>query len=164
MNPKIDLTRLKWTKNINHPDSTKWAHTHSEVHYSSLVPELNLHWKKGSEANIEKPKTGDIILLRQRTRVTHLVMILDEVIGNNLNPDDPYPLFRHVQVLWLAKEPWDNAPYQDDVFGFDINLRHGKAVQLDHIEALTEEFKELGGLKAFQNRVVEKLGLKTAIN
>jgi hypothetical protein len=164
MNPKIDLSRLKWTKNVNNPDV--WVYRHDEIRYPCLVPEFNLHWAKGEEVNIRKPDVGDIILLRQQKKVTHLVMTLDDQIGNA--PESPtHPLIRRVQVLWMADEPlntldakiWDNAPSQNDVFGFDVDLQGGSVMLLDNIKALNETFKDQGGLTAFQKRVAEKLGL-----
>lgn len=167
MSNKIDLSRLKWTKNVNNPDV--WVYRHNEIRYPYLVPEFKLHWAKGEEANCGKPDIGDIILLRQQTKVTHLVMTLDDQIGNVPNPT--HPLTRRVQVLWIAPESlntpdaqiWDNAPSQDDVFGFDVKLQSGKAIELDHIQNLNEEFKDQGGLAAFQKRVAEKLGLKVEV-
>lgn len=165
---KNDLSRLKWTKNVNNPDV--WVYRHDYIHYPYLVPEFDLHWAKGQEANIRKPQKGDLILLRQRTKVTHLVMTLDDQIGNI--PNNPtHPPIRRVQVLWMASEPlntldaqiWDNAPSQDDVFGFNVHLEGGKAIELDHIQNLNEEFKDQGGLAAFQKRVAEKLGLKVEV-
>jgi hypothetical protein len=158
MNSKIDLTRLKWTKNVNHPEPDKWAYRHNEVHYPYLVPEFNLHWKNGADANIRKPQDGDIILLRQRTKITHLVMVLDDKIQNDPTNGN-HQLFRRVQVLWMPQEPWEKAPQQNDFFGFDIDLQGGKAMILDNITALTEEFKDKGGINAFQDRVAEQLGL-----
>ncbi len=163
MNPKIDLSRLKWTKNVYNPDV--WVYRHDYIHYPYLVPEFKLHWAKGQDENIRKPQEGDLILLRQRTKVTHLVMTLDDQIDNV--PDSTHPLIRRVQVLWIAPESlktqdaqiWDNAPSQNDVFGFELNLHGGKAVELDHIEALNETFKDQGGLTAFQERVAQKLEL-----
>jgi hypothetical protein len=131
------------------------------------VPEFDLHWKTEQDVNIRKPEEGDLILLRQRTKVTHLVMVLDDQIREA--PKSPtHKLIRRVQVLWMANEPlntldaqiWDNAPSQNDVFGFDIELQGGKAIELDHIKDLNETFKDQGGLTAFQNRVAEKLGLE----
>ncbi|MFN8971223.1 MAG: hypothetical protein ACK54E_18285 [Pseudanabaena sp.] len=93
-------------------------------------------------------------------------MVLDDQIREA--PKSPtHKLIRRVQVLWMANEPlntldaqiWDNAPSQNDVFGFDIELQGGKAIELDHIKDLNETFKDHGGLTAFQKRVAEKLGL-----
>jgi hypothetical protein len=167
MNFKIDFTRLKWTKNVNNPDV--WVYRHDYIHYPYLVPEFNLHWAKGEEANCGKPQVGDLILLRQRTKVTHLVMTLDDQIGNVPNPT--HPLIRRVQVLWMAHEPlhtqdsqiWDNEPSQNDVFGFNVRLEGGDVVFLENIQALNETFKDQGGLAAFQKRVAEKLGLRVDV-
>ena len=164
MRSKIDLSRLKWTKNVKNPDV--WVYRHDYIHYPHLVPEFNLHWRKEQDANIRRPQEGDLILLRQRTKVTHLVMALDNQIENDGKPHD-WSLIRRVQVLWIAPESlntpdaeiWNNAPSQNDVFGFDIELQGGKAIQLDHIEDLNETFKDQGGLAAFQKRIAEKLGL-----
>ncbi len=160
---KIDFTRLKWTKNVNHPEV--WVYRHNEISYPYLVPEFKLHWKK--EHGAGKLQEGDLILLRQRTKVTHLVKVLDDQIHGDPNASG-FALTRRVQVLWIAPESlhtpdahiWDNAPSQDDVFGFDVKLQSGRAIELDHIGDLNEEFKDQGGLAAFQKRVAEKLGLK----
>jgi hypothetical protein len=159
---KIDLSRLKWTKNVNHPEV--WVYRHDEIRYPCLVPEFNLHWAK--DKNAGKPQEGDLILLRQRTKVTHLVMTLDDQIDNS--PNTPtHPLIRRVQVLWIANEPlntedaqiWHNAPSQNDVFGFDVDLQSGSVMLLENIKALNETFKDQGGLAGFQKRVAEKLEL-----
>ncbi len=164
MTSKIDLSRLKWTKNVNNPDV--WVYRHDYIHYPYLVPEFNLHWAKGEDANIRKPQEGDLILLRQRTKVTHLVMTLDDQIDNV--PTNPtHPLIRRVQVLWIANEPlntpddkiWANAPSQNDVFGFDVDLQGGSVMLLENIKSLNETFKDQGWLTAFQKRVAEKLEL-----
>lgn len=162
----IDLSRLKWTKNVNHPDV--WVYRHNEIHYPYLVPEFNLHWKK--EHGAGKLQEGDLILLRQRKKVTHLVKVLDDQIHDAKDNSD-FSLTRRVQVLWIAPESlntqdaeiWDNAPSQNDVFGFDVKLQSGRAIELDHIGDLNEEFKDQGGLAAFQKRVAEKLGLKVEV-
>jgi len=164
VNLKNDLSRLKWTKNVN--NHHVWVYRHDEIRYSYLVPEFNLHWPKGEDANIRRPDIGDIILLRQRTKVTHLVMTLDDQIGNAPEPPT-HSITRRVQVLWMAKESlktpddqiWDNAPSQNDVFGFDVHLEGGSVMLLENIKALNETFKDQDGVAAFQKRVAEKLGL-----
>ena len=131
-----------------------------------LVPEFDLHWKTEQDANIRRPQEGDLILLRQRTKVTHLGMTLDDQIRDA--PKSPtHPLIRRVQVLWMANEPlntldaqiWDNAPDQNDVFGFNVHLEGGSVMLLENIKVLNETFKDQGGLPAFQKRVAEKLDL-----
>lgn len=162
MSSTVDLSRLKWTKNVYNPDV--WVYRHNEISYPYLVPEFRLHWKK--EHGAGKLQEGDLILLRQRTKVTHLVKVLDDQIHGDPNATG-FALTSRVQVLWIAPESlktpddqiWDNAPSQNDVFGFGLKLHGGKAIELDHIQNLNEEFKDQGGLAAFQKRVAEKLGL-----
>jgi hypothetical protein len=158
MTTEIDLTSLKWTKNVNYPDSTtRWAYQPNEIHYRFLVPEFKLHWKNGQEQNAKKPQKGDMILIRQRTRVTHLVKVLDDYPEIGKNGD--YSIYRRVQVLWVAQEPWDSAPHQNDVFGFDVDLQSGKVMDLENIKDLTSQFNPHGGMTAFQAQVAQSLGL-----
>ena len=159
MTTEIDLTNLKWTKNVNHPDPTiRWAYRSNEIHYRFLLPEFNLHWKKGYDDDAQRPQQGDIILLRQRTKVTHLVKILDDKPSSENNGD--YPIFRRVQLLWMVKEPWDKAPHQNDIFGFEVKLpRNGRIQDLSNIKKLTDQFNPQGGITAFHAQVIQALGL-----
>jgi hypothetical protein len=59
----------------------------------------------------------------------------------------------------MAPKPWDEAPHQNEVFGFDFRFRHGKAINLENVTALKEYFGE-GELAAFRERVKEKLALR----
>ena len=158
MTIEIDLTNLKWTKNVNHPDlKIYWSYRYDQIRYPFLVPEFNLHWKKGGDQDAQRPQKGDMILLRQRTRVTHLVKILDDKPISENNGE--YPIFRRVQLLWMEKEPWDKAPHQDAVFGFDVELRGGALKNLDNIKNLVEQFSAHGGITAFHSQISQSLGL-----
>lgn len=154
----MDLQELRWIKNVNATEGD-WAYKHEEVSYPYLVPEFHLHWKTTALENAQKRNPGDFILLCQRTRVTHLVKVLDDIV----HKDSPFPDFRlcrRVQVMWMAEKPWEEkAPHQNEVFGFDFRFRHGKAINLDNVTALKEYFGE-GELVAFQERVKEKLTLR----
>ncbi|MGB5963263.1 MAG: hypothetical protein WBG73_21690 [Coleofasciculaceae cyanobacterium] len=152
----MDLQELRWIKNVNNPEGG-WVYKHDEVTYPYLVPEFSLHWKISAKENAHKPNPDDLILLCQRMRVTHLVKILDNFVRDN-SPYQEYPFYRRVQVMWMAAKSWEEAPQQEEVFGFDFQFRHGKAINLDNVNALQEYFGE-GGLAAFQERVKEKLGL-----
>jgi hypothetical protein len=166
MTTKIDLSRLKWTKNVDNPEV--WVYRHNEISYPYLVPEFRLHWKR--EHGAGKLQEGDLILLRQRTKVTHLVKVLDAQIDGDPNATG-FALTSRVQVLWIAPESlktpddkiWDNAPSQNDVFGFGLILHGGSVMLLENIKTLNETFKDQGGLAAFQKRVAEKLGLRVDV-
>ncbi|HAA30073.1 MAG TPA: hypothetical protein DCE56_23290 [Cyanobacteria bacterium UBA8553] len=152
----MDLKELRWIKNVNNPEGG-WVYEHEIVSYPYLVPEFSLHWKISARENAHKPNPGNLILLCQRMRVTHLVKVLDEYVHDD-SPYPEYPFYRRVQVMWMASKPWDAAPHQKDVFGFDFRFRHGKAIDLENVTALQEYFGE-GEFAAFRERVKEKLGL-----
>ena len=157
----MNLKELRWTKNVNATHG-EWVYAHDEVSYPYLVPELCLHWKTTAKENAKKPNPDDLILLRQRTRVTHIVKILDDIVHED-NEDSSFTdfaLWRRVQVMWMAPKPWHEAPHQNNVFGFDVDLQGGKVIALDNIIALQEHFKDAGGIAAFQERVKQVLGIK----
>jgi hypothetical protein len=154
----MDLNKLKWIKNVNNPEGG-WVYKHEEVTYPYLVPEFHLHWKTTALENAKKPNPSDLILLCQRTRVTHLVKVLDDIVHDDSDYED-FRLYRRVQVMWMAEKPWEEkAPHQNDVFGFDFRFRGGKAINLENVNAMQEYFDE-GELAAFQERVKEKLALR----
>jgi hypothetical protein len=78
----MDLNKLKWIKNVNNPEGG-WVYKHEEVTYPYLVPEFHLHWKTTALENAKKPNPSDLILLCQRTRVTHLVKVLDDIVHDD---------------------------------------------------------------------------------
>ena len=156
----MNLKELRWIKNVNATQG-EWVYKHEEVSYPYLVPEFHLHWKINSKENAHKPNPGDFILLCQRTRVTHLVKVLDNIVHED-SPfrDIGFPFYRRVQVMWMAPKPWDKAPHQNEVFGFDFRFRHGKAINLENVTALEEYFGDEGGIVGFRERVKEKLALR----
>lgn len=154
----MDLHELRWIKNVNATEGN-WVYTHEDVSYHYLVPEFHLHWNIKAKENAQKPNPGDFILLCQRTRVTHLVKVLDDTVYEAQDFPD-FPFQRRVQVMWMAEKPWEEkAPHQNEVFGFDFRFRHGKAINLENVTALKEYFGE-GELAAFRERVKEKLALR----
>ena len=70
----MDLTRLKWTKNINREDG-EWAYSYKDIDDNSKI--FNLHWKSDSYENAQKPQEKDLIILRQKGKVTHIVELLN---------------------------------------------------------------------------------------
>lgn len=155
----MNLKELRWTKNVNATHG-EWAYEHEEVSYPYLIPEFRLHWKINAKENAKKPNSGDLILLRQRTRVTHLVKVIDDIVHEDRPfPDPDFTLWRRVQVMWMAPKPWDKAPHQNEVFGFDVELQGGKVMDIDNITALQEHFRDIGGITAFQENVRQVLGI-----
>ncbi|XHR85752.1 MAG: hypothetical protein ACFKPT_16460 [Gloeotrichia echinulata GP01] len=74
-------------------DDDKWAYSRYKVHDL-----FKLAWKD-SEDNARKPEKDDLILLRQRGYVTHLVRVLDYKPEREDWKGD-YDIYRIVEVFW----------------------------------------------------------------
>ncbi len=153
----MDLSRLKWTKNVNHPDPTKWAYGVHEISYPYLFPELRLHWAPNEHTNAKRVPKEDLILLRQRTKVTHIVMPIDDEVRDVGQADHPHPIYRLVQVMWV-KPDFEKAPDQNTVFDFLVRLEGGDVVSLN-ADQFGARWDSRGGLPALQNHIAETLGL-----
>ncbi|MBD2606609.1 hypothetical protein H6G81_19250 [Scytonema hofmannii FACHB-248] len=154
----MDLTELKWTKNINHQDGNKYCAYH-------IDPDLKifkLHWKKGQEENALKPKEGQLIILRQRTKVTHIVKLLNNTLYKEPH-DTEFNIYRLVQVVWIA-DYWSVPPDQDIIFGFHVHLQGGKVMELETLPAFKTYWDSRGGLAEFQNHVLKVLKLERDSN
>jgi hypothetical protein len=89
----MDLTQLKWTKNIRPTGHEPWSYSQYGKDFL-----FKLSWKD-NKVNASKPQRGDLILLRQQGYVTHLGRVLDH------KPDrEPwngeFNIYRIVEVVW----------------------------------------------------------------
>lgn len=162
----MDLSRLKWTKNIK-PDEkyADWAYKPERATRIAMeLPEariFGLTWKNIYEENASQPKQGDLILLHQHAKVTHIAEFLD----NNLykNPNEPdWGMYRIVRAVWIppAAKDWATLPHQDEMFGFDVFIMDGLAHNLDapgKMAKFHEHWSSKGGLEAFQKQLVTQL-------
>lgn len=152
----MDITKLIWTKNVTPLYPAKkndWA-------YRLEKSTFKLHWRNKDNQdknNAGKPEEGDIILLRQRGKVTHLVKLRD----NDCNLEESelkteFNIYRHVEIIWITDD-WDNAPSLDQVFVSKIKFpRGGKVCRIENLKAYKERW-EKQGLAKFQQQVIEQL-------
>lgn len=151
----MDLTELKWTKNINHQGDDKyWAYQDID----SGLRIFGLHWKKEEyKENARKPKEGELIILRQRAKVTHIVKLLNNTLYKE--PDDTeFSIYRLVQVIWMA-EYWSVPPHQDIIFGYHVHLEGGKIMELETLPTFKNHWDSRGGLAGFQKHLLKELKL-----
>ncbi|QLE39998.1 hypothetical protein FD723_05660 [Nostoc sp. C052] len=150
----MNLTELKWTKNVNHQgDDKDWA-------YQNIDPDLNifqLNWKTEQAKNALKPEKGELILLRQRAKVTHIVKLLNKTLYEE-PADGEFSISRRVQVVWIADFS-SVPPQQDMVFGYHVHLQGGKVIRLE-TPTLNKHWISRGGLVGFQNHVLKALKLE----
>lgn len=161
----MDLSRLKWTKNIKPYHG--WAYKPErgkEVRIPMELPEakiFGLTWKNIYEENASKPEQGDLILLHQHAKVTHIAEFLDNKLYQN--PSEPeWGIYRVVQAVWIPPlgKDWATLPHHDVMFGFDVFIMDGLAHNLDapgKMAKFHEHWSSKGGLEAFQNHLTTEL-------
>ena len=152
----MNFTQLKWIKNVKHQGKDKdWAY---EQKYMD-IPEAKifcLNWRSREEgkANAQKPRKGDLMLLLQRAKVTHMVEFLDDNVY--ALDREPWGIYRVVKALWMPPEKWENLPHQREFFGFDYIVGDGHAHSLADSNTMPQFHKywdRRGGLRAFQKYV-----------
>ncbi|BAT51289.1 hypothetical protein NOS3756_02120 [Nostoc sp. NIES-3756] len=152
----MDITKLKWTKNV----TPLYPRREIEWAYNQERQTFKLHWRnknKQDEKNAKNPEEGDIILLRQRGKVTHLVKLLD----NDFSREPPdsiseFNIYRDVEVVWIT-DNWCNPPSIDKFFEPKIQFpRSGKVYRLENLKAYKQRWDKQG-LSHFQQHVLKEL-------
>ncbi len=158
----MDLSRLKWAKNIK-PDHG-WAYKPDRgTPIAMELPEariFGLNWKTQNKSNAGRPKEGDFILLHQHAKVTHIAEFLDNKVYDTGDPD--WGVYRIVRAVWIPPlgKDWATLPHQDEMFGFNVFIRNGLARNLDtpgKMSRFHQHWSSKGGLEAFQRHLATEL-------
>jgi hypothetical protein len=154
----MDLSQLKWIKNVKHQEKDKnWAYDRA---YEMPIPEakiFRLHWRSYEDkANAQKPCKGNLMLLIQKAKVTHIVEFLDNKVY--VNHQNEWDIYRIVQAVRMPPEgiDWEKLPHQSHVFGFDYLVGDGKAHSLasaNKMHQFHQHWDHKGGLSAFQKHL-----------
>ncbi|PHV63583.1 hypothetical protein [Cyanobacterium aponinum] len=143
----MNLSRLNWVKVVT-PEShwrSKWAYTAKELESKKNDKENVINDNgvvifplefKNLKAN--DPKSGDLILLTQRAKVTHIVEVLDHQSfqsGEFFN--------RYVRVIWWKSDSdnLENLPHQDQVLGFHLNIQQSMPYKWESLKDFQEKWK-----------------------
>jgi hypothetical protein len=143
---ECDPAKILFIKNVKDPE--KWAYSLDRMQQpASRVFELM--WRPGSHgANL--PKAGDLMILHQRARVTHVVEFLDDQARQD------WGLLRWVRTVWIAEQDWDQLPHQKEILGFSPNYSDGNTHSLSSPNFST--FRQAwSNLKEFQEHVFKRL-------
>jgi len=156
----MNLTQLKWTKNINRKDG-EWAYPRKDN--IERFTDFKLHWKPDSQKsynNAINAKKGDLAILRQNTKVTHIVEFIDNDEPKEDSENDNNWIYRLVKVIWMPDtDNWAELPHQDDIFDCSLKLRGGNIMQLENIQSLRQEWNRKGGIIGFQKHIQETFKL-----
>lgn len=147
-----DPSKILFLKNVRDPDGN-WAYTINRIRDMGGVVEsrvFELFWLSTSRGAKTASK-GDLMLLNQFAKITHVVEMLDNEVREN---EAGY--FRWVRVVWMPeKEDWSQLPHQRDVIGFEPpTIGGGTAYSLANLSKFQETWNSL---EAFQQHVVQVL-------
>jgi len=152
----MNLTGLKWTKNVKDQDGRYWAYKDKNEYIEPAENIFGLNWKYNHSENACKPQKDDFIILRQHARVTHIVRVLDNELYKDLTAAE-FSLYRMVKAVWMAAD-WHNPPTYEQVFGQKIFFpRDGKVIDLENMNFFQESWECKAGLLGFQNHVRQLL-------
>lgn len=152
----MDLSELKWLKNVK-PEHPGWAYDKVD---EMPIPEariFRLHWRGyNHKSNAEQPVKGDLILLNQRAKVTHVVEFLDNEVYENSEKE--WSVYRVVKAVWMPPNgfDWRNLPHQKEILGIENLPQDGNAHNLSQPERMSQfnqYWKDLGGLQGFQEHL-----------
>ncbi|WP_290878798.1 hypothetical protein [Fischerella sp.] len=151
----MDLKNLKWTKNVTPQGNEWWAYSKFNAGYL-----FKLHWRD-NKTNADKPQKDDLILLRQRGHVTHLVKVLDYKSEYDIWPGD-FNIYRIVETIWAIN--WESPPTSakaNQVFGYDEVLRYesGDVMELKTLPTFQKYWNTNDGFDKFKNHVCTILNL-----
>ncbi|GAB4443565.1 MAG: XRE family transcriptional regulator [Cyanobacteria bacterium J069] len=141
----MNLSNLKWVKVVTPADDWRsyWAYTSQEltqmkkdggaVVNNNGVSIFPLGFRQDRE---DSPAIGDLILLTQHSKVTHIVEVLDE------KPEQHGDWFnRYVKVIWWKPEmDWKTLPDRNQVLGFNLVIQSGIFYRFGAFERFNAEW------------------------
>lgn len=144
---ECDSAKILFIKNVKDPQ--RWAYSLERMGKPESRA-FELMWRSGSHG-VNLPQSGDLMVLHQRAKVTHVVEFLD----NQVRQTDS-GFFRWVRAVWLAEQDWNQLPHQKDVLGFSPNYADGNTHSLNSPNFST--FREAwSSLEEFQKYIFKRL-------
>ncbi len=151
---ECDSSKLLFLKNIRDPNGG-WSYTLSHIQEMSGSPEsrvFEIYWLPGGKGMNALSK-GDLMILNQRAKVTHIVEILDdEVRGTEVG------FFRWARIVWMPKlDDWTQLPHQRDVLGFEPSRFGGGTAFYFNSPNFGKFHAAWDSVEAFQKHVFKQL-------
>ncbi|OKH13766.1 helix-turn-helix domain-containing protein [[Limnothrix rosea] IAM M-220] len=168
----MDFSRLNWIKVVTPPKdyAYHWAYSLDEITKAMAGGAFNqpgmdpaIHQAKNEftvfplgfkDQGAEKPECGDLIVLTQRAKITHVVAVLDEAPYENGGWWN-----RYVKIVWWQPHlDWHkDLPHRSEILEFDVSVQKSIPYELEAFQSFHEVWDEKGGLKACQEHVKRKL-------
>ncbi|WP_204140665.1 toll/interleukin-1 receptor domain-containing protein [Halomicronema sp. CCY15110] len=149
---EIDRSKILYIKNIKHPSGI-WAYRLEGVR-SGQQPIFELMWRRNGRG-VGLPKAGDLMILHQQAKVTHVVEFLDDALR-----EEDFGVFRRVKAVWMPnRQDWHQLPHQREVLGFNPRYSDGNthALQSRNFKTFQEAWKQLSDFQIFVVEQLQKL-------
>lgn len=144
--------KILYIKNVKDPQA--WAYSLDRIPQPESRT-FELMWRSGSHG-FQTTSAGDLMILHQRAKVTHVVEFLDDEIRKTSTG-----AFRWVRVVWMPENDWNLLPHQKEVLGFSPNYSDGNTHSLKspNFFRLRETWSRSGEfrLEEFQSHIFQYL-------
>ena len=151
---QCDSSKLLFIKNVRDP-SGEWAYTLNRIQEIGAVIEsrvFELFWLSSSKGARSASK-GDLMVLNQRAKVTHVVEMLDDEVRETSAGS-----FRWVRIVWMPEqEDWSLLPHQREILGFEPPTIGGGATYSFASPNFGKFHAAWNSLEAFQQTVFQRL-------
>jgi len=150
-----DPEKILFIKNVKDPDPEKWAYSLDRMRQPESRT-FELMWRASSHG-VNRPKAGDLMILHQRAKVTHIVEFLDDQVR-----ETDTGFFRWVRAVWLPEQDWNRLPHQKEILGFSPRYADGNTHALNSPNF--PRFREAwSSLEEFQKHIFKRLTQSEAI-
>ena len=150
---ECDSSKLLYIKNVK--DSSGWAYTLKHIQKIGGSVEsrvFELFWSLAGKG-VKSASKGDLMILNQQAKVTHVVEILDDEVRKN---ESGY--FRWVRVVWMPQEEdWSQLPHQREILGFEPPKIGGGTAYSFASPTFGKFHAAWNGLQDFQQQVFQFL-------
>ena len=151
---ECDPSKLLYLKNIKDPSGV-WSYTLERIQKIGGSVEsrvFELYWLSTSKG-IKLASKGELMILNQQAKITHVVEMLDNDIRKN-----GAGYFRWVRIVWLPdEEDWSQLPHQRDVLGFEPPGFGGGTTYSFRSSNFGKFHAAWNSIEAFQQNVFKKL-------
>lgn len=149
---ECESSKILFLKNVRDPNGG-WAYNIDRIREMGGSVEsrvFELFWLLTSKGSKSASK-GDLMLLNQHAKITHVVEMLDNEVREN-----EVGYFRWVRVVWMPKEEdWSQLSHQRDIIGFEPpTIGGGTAYSLANLSKFQAVWNSL---EAFQQHVFRVL-------
>ncbi|MFE4108376.1 toll/interleukin-1 receptor domain-containing protein [Almyronema epifaneia] len=115
---EFDPTKILFIKNVKDPSGC-WAYRLKGVR-EDKAPVFELMWRSSAHGS-GSPKAGDLMILHQQAKVTHVVEFLDDEVRKM-----DFGFLRWVKAVWIPRQQdWYQLPHQKEILGFSPKYSDG---------------------------------------